>query len=119
MGLQRVKLTVELNDETVHNITITNASLVAWDRTRAKRQWPAVDVAPSLWQTFIAWHHMKAAGLITAEFQEFEETLCVVVTSDAELAEAEAQANGETYEPGEADLVPPTARTPEYDFASP
>lgn len=117
MALQRVNITVELSTGETHDISITNASLVAWDRTRTKRQWPPVDQAPSLWMTFIAWHHMKAAGLIpeNTSYDDFESTLCVAVGDPDEQAKALAEAKGETWE---GDLVPPTEPSPEPAYSS-
>lgn len=77
--MKRIEVTVELNDGSTHDLAIANPSLVAWDRTRATRKWPKVDDAPILWMTFIAWHHMKAHGLVDCDYTEFEETLCVNV----------------------------------------
>jgi hypothetical protein len=81
MTMERQHLRVELNDGTEHEITIANPSLVAFDRTRLKRGWPAATDAPIVWLTFLAWHHMKAAKLVTCTHPEFEETICVGVES--------------------------------------
>lgn len=89
--MKRIEITVELDDTTKHELVIGNPSLVAWDRTRATRKWPTTEEAPILWMTFIAWHHMKARGLIKCEYPEFEEKRCLSVSdtvkplSDAEL----------------------------------
>lgn len=117
MSLQRVNFTVELSNGETHDITIANASFVAWDRTRSARKWPTVEEAPSLWMTFISWHHMKAAGLIPAEtkYDDFESTMCVAVGDPDEQARAVAEARGETWE---GDLVPPTEPSPELDSSS-
>ena len=77
--MKKVKLDVELDDGTTHHLTIGNPTMVAWDRTRTKREWPKTSEAPSLWMTFLAWHHMTAAGLIDCTFTDFETTRCVGV----------------------------------------
>lgn len=90
MALKRIDINVELDDGTVHELHIGNPSLCAWDRTRAKRQWPSEDVAPLLWMTFIAHHHMKALGLIDCTHEEFEQKRCVMVESAAKATEEPA-----------------------------
>lgn len=87
--MKKIELTVHLDDETVHDIVVVNPTLVAWDRSRVNFKWPKTADAPHLWMTFIAWHHMKAKGLIACEFKEFEEVRCVGV-GDTVKAEAEA-----------------------------
>lgn len=69
---------VTLSDGTEHRVKPLNPSYCAWDRTRATREWPTFEVAPFLWMTFLAWHHMKAAGLIPSDtkFETFEGELC-------------------------------------------
>lgn len=87
MPLQRVELDVEIADAddpnvtTEHHLKIANTSLVAWDRIRASNGWPAATDAPILWMTYLAWHHMKAAGLIDCKYAEFESTRCVAIES--------------------------------------
>lgn len=95
--MERIKIDVELNDGSQHSLVIGNPSLVAWDRTRATRNWPKLQDANTLWMTFIAWHHMKAAGLITCELTEFETKVCVAI---ADTPEDESEAS-------EQDPTPP------------
>lgn len=106
-GISKMHIAVEMIDGTERNITVGNPSLVAYDRTRAKRQWPKASEAPSLWTTFISWHHMKAAGLYDGTADEFMDRDCIgcePVDEDGEsITDPEA-------EPDEAD---PTSRAPE------
>lgn len=77
--LARQELLVELNNGTVHEISVGNPSLVAFDRTRAARKWPTTKESPIFWATFIAWHHMKARGLVSCNFEKFESEVCEVI----------------------------------------
>jgi len=74
--MQRQELLVELNDGSEHHVIIGNPSLVAFDRTRAARKWPTTKEAPVFWATFVAWHQMKAQGLVSCDFQKFETEVC-------------------------------------------
>lgn len=77
MTIQRIEIDVLLDDMSEHHITVSNPSLVAWDRTRAMRKWPTAVEAPQIWSTFLAWHQMKAQGLVTCELEEFETKRCL------------------------------------------
>lgn len=108
--MKRLEITVELNDGTSHDLVIANPSLVAWDRTRAKWNWPKADDATLLWMTFVAWHHMKAHGLVKCEYTEFEEKVCLDVSDTVKpltekeqtrLAVLEAQADRTAEEEAE------------------
>jgi len=74
-----MRLHVELNDGTEHDITIGNPSLVAYDRTRTKRQWPDAESAPMVWMTFLAWHQLTAQKIVSCKLEEFESQVCVGV----------------------------------------
>lgn len=87
--MKRIDLTVELDDGSTHQIKVANPSLVAWDRVRGQRKWPTTEEAPSLWMTFIAWHHMKALGLVDCDYSEFEETRCVGIDGGDEEDQAD------------------------------
>jgi len=50
---QRIRVTLE--DETNFEVRITNRELLAWDMTRAKRQWPPFSEAIFLAMTFTSW----------------------------------------------------------------
>lgn len=122
--MKRMEIDVELDDGTEHRLKVNNVSMVAFDRTRIKRGWPSADEAPMAWATFIAWHHMKAAGLVDCTLEEFENTRCVVcrVVQDAEDAEA---AEGDAVDPIPTTPAPPTSlpsdsppgvRSPQVEF---
>lgn len=103
MALERQKLQVLLDDGTEHEIVVGNPSLVAWDRTRVKRDWPTTDEAPMLWATFCAWHQMTAQKLIGCTYPEFEEGVCQAIEFP----------DGNTSDP-----VDPTQPTAEADSSS-
>lgn len=87
MSLERVEVDVELDDGTEHHLTIGNPSLVAWDRIRAANKWPTVAEAPSLWMTYIAWHHMKhALKVIDCTYDVFESEKCVAIQAPEDTA---------------------------------
>lgn len=115
MSIERIKLDVELSDGSEHSIQVGNPSLVSWDRARVTYKWPAIGEAPFLWMTYIAWHHMKATGLIPKDtkYEQFENELCVAIADPDEQARAEAQKAGAEFE---GDAVDPTA--PSRDLAS-
>ena len=102
MPLAQIKFDVELNDGSLHHIVVLNPSLVAWDRTRNLRGWPDVGDAKFLWMTFLAWHHMKAAGLVDCEFDAFEKEIC------AGIGDTESEEETADGEPAEPELVDPT-----------
>lgn len=118
MGLERVKITTELADGTVHDLVIGNVSMVAFDRARAQYKWPKAGDAPVLWMTFLAWHHMKLTGLLSSDtkYETFENELCVVIQDTDEEARVEAEAEGRKFE---GDAVDPTETNPEPAYASP
>lgn len=72
--LTQLQLAYKLEgDDEVHVTGIHNKSLIAWDETRGKRQWPASTEAPSLWQTFILWHHLSRSGAYAGDFNKFRD----------------------------------------------
>lgn len=85
--MNRIEIRVELDDGTIHDLEVANPSLVAWDRHRARHKWPTTEEAPILWMTFIAWHHMKARGLIACDYADFEEKRCLSVDGGEEEVE--------------------------------
>lgn len=101
--IKRLNVAVALADGSEHEITVGNPSLVAYDRTRAKRKWPASSEAPILWTTFIAWHHMKAVGLYDGTADQFIDHDCVA-----------AQVLGDDDNAGE-EVVDPTNPAAEGD----
>lgn len=118
MSIERIKLDVELSDGTQHSIQVGNPSLVSWDRARATYKWPGIADAPFLWMTYIAWHHMKATGLIAKDttYEKFENELCAAIADPDEDARAAAEAAGGEFE---GDAVDPTATSPGVESASP
>lgn len=103
MTIQRIEIDVLLDDMSEHHLTISNPSLVAWDRTRSIRKWPTAVEAPQIWATFLAWHQMKAQGLVTCELPEFEEKRCLAaVFSDDEETAPDVDPTQQTREPESA-----------------
>lgn len=97
--LARQRLRFELADETVHDVIVNNASLVAWDRTSAQR-WPFArgNGAPLLMLTFLAWHSAKAQGAYAGKFEDFETTDCVAIEA--------IDQDGESVDLSDPDLEP-------------
>lgn len=56
-----------------HTVRALNVDLVAFDRERARMNWPGADVAPILWVTFIAWRAMTRLGHTQLSYPAFEE----------------------------------------------
>lgn len=71
--LSRLEFVYQLEGADEQTALVHNRSLIAWDETRAKRQWPASTDAPSLWQTFILFHHLTRTGVYEGSFDEFKE----------------------------------------------
>lgn len=91
----RLKLDFELSDGTVDTVTVHNRSMIAWDETRARRQWPQSSDAPFLFQTFIAWHALSRSGRYAGDFNQFQDD-CLAI----EGAEDEAVDPTPPAEPG-------------------
>lgn len=108
--MQRMEIDVELDTGEEFRVRVSNVSLVAFDRTRVKRNWPSADDAPMAWATFVAWHQMNAQGLVSCTFEEFEQTRCVVCRVVNAGNEAEAD---------EGDGLDPTRPTPAPIASSP
>lgn len=73
-------------DDEPQRVTVYNRSLIAWDETRGKRKWPTSSEAPSLWQTFIVWHHLNRSGKTALTFDQFKDA-CLAL----QLLEDEAE----------------------------
>ena len=86
------RLVVTMDDGAVHEIQTYNRDMLAWDRTRARRQWPLADQAPFVWLTFLAWTALSREGQITKmTLDEFEErALEVRAVQDEDGGEAGA-----------------------------
>ncbi len=63
--------TVRLSSGEQLTVTVTQAAQVAWDLERAKRQWPVMDQATSLWASFVVWNQARRDGQIDKN-QPFE-----------------------------------------------
>lgn len=96
--MERQKLIVLLDDDTEHEITVANPSLVAFDRTRALRDWPTMTDAPMVWATFVSWHQLKAQKVVTCTHSEFEERVCQGIEF-VDTEEADADPTQPTAEP--------------------
>lgn len=73
-----MQLTVEMQDGTVHKeLRVLNPSLVAYDRSRSKRDWPHPKEGPVFWLTFLAWHTLKAQQKYDGTFEQFSSTDCI------------------------------------------
>jgi hypothetical protein len=71
--LHRAKLVYVLEGHDPETVTVHNRSMIAWDETRGVRKWPKSSDAPSLWQTFLVWHHLNRRGEYTGDFNTFKD----------------------------------------------
>lgn len=108
--LKRIVLHVVMADGTEHNpLTVTNPALVAFDFERARLDWPGPADAPMLWQTFLAWAQLVAAGdyprhvdgsTKQTTFQAFRERDCLHVEQlkghEAENADPTTEAGSDS-----------------------
>ena len=74
--LHHYRFAYELADGTTGTVTVKNPSMIAWDETRAARQWPDQGDAPNLWQTFVVWHALHRTGEYKDEFKKFRDDDC-------------------------------------------
>jgi len=103
--LHRQYLVVELADETTHKLTVGNPSFVAYERTATKRKWPTdPSESPITWQTFIAWHQLKAQKLYEGSFEDFSDRDCMAVVATDKTFTVEL---GEEDEPEPVDPTRP------------
>lgn len=73
-----------------HTVRAVNADMVAFDRERARMNWPGADVAPILWVTYIAWRAMTRLQLTQLGWPAFEtQALQVEVMTDKPPAEVD------------------------------
>lgn len=85
--MNRIRLTITLQDGTVHeDIAINNHAMVAYDFAANRNRWPAGTDAPFLWLTFLAWQQLVDLGLYEAKddkghgtFTHFQQVDCVDV----------------------------------------
>lgn len=83
-----MKLTITLSDGSTHEVEVGNPDRVRWDMTRNRQKWPTAGDAPFLMTTFMAWAAMKRLGLYEGTWEQFSETDCVGLDTDADPAEA-------------------------------
>ena len=79
-------LVVYMLDGSEHEVQALNVDMVAWDRDRAKHNWPTPSDAPFIWLNYLAWHALtKTQRLLPAmSLREFEESAAQVGTKDAD-----------------------------------
>lgn len=102
MKINRLRLAVELEDGTEHELTVANPSHIAWDLTRVKRKWPEAGDAPMFWQTFLAWHGLHRAGLYAGTFDTFKDEDCAAL----QLVNEAGEPMTEDEEPEAVDPTP-------------
>ena len=71
--------TVEMADGTTHDVTVRNADMIRFDRTRAKHKWPSGTEAPILLLTFWVWAALTREGRITDTWETFSDETCIAV----------------------------------------
>ena len=69
----RVVLDVNGEELNEYEVRAVNMDMVAFDRERARMNWPGADVAPMLWATYVAWRAMTRLGHTQLRWPEFEE----------------------------------------------
>jgi hypothetical protein len=63
----------DVDEGVVHEFRALNMEMVAFDRERARNNWPGADAAPMLWVTYLAWRAATRLQLIAGMSQgEFE-----------------------------------------------
>jgi hypothetical protein len=76
--LPGARLRVQLADGADFTVRVTNRELLAWDMTRAKRDWPPAHEARFLCLTFCAWKaatREQATGLTWEQWQDAVEDI--------------------------------------------
>jgi hypothetical protein len=75
-------LRVVMLDGSEHVVQALNIDMVAWDRDRAKHNWPAPSEAPFIWLNYLAWHVLtKTKKLLPPmALRDFEEGAAEVST---------------------------------------
>ncbi len=74
-----VRIVLDLTNDgnlTEYTVQTDNRDAVRWDMTRGRENWPAADVAPMLWATFMAWSALTRTGEYSGKFVEFND-LCL------------------------------------------
>lgn len=83
--VNRLKLIYQLTGQEPAEVVVHNRSLIAWDESRGKRKWPTTQEAPSLWATFILWHHLNRTGQYPGDFNRFQDECEAVDVDDDEV----------------------------------
>lgn len=75
-------------DGTEHDVWALNPDLCAWDRERARHNWPKTEDAPFVWLTFLAWKVLTRTGAIPAcTLAEFEANTLEVSSKEDETVD--------------------------------
>jgi hypothetical protein len=83
-----------------------NVDQLAWDRTAAKHGWPAAQVAPLTWATFVAWSAARREKLIDGmTWEQFSESECIAVQTNPDDA-TDDDAEGAGADPTLRDPAP-------------
>jgi hypothetical protein len=98
-------LRVIMLDGSEHTVQAINVDMVAWDRDRAKHNWPSPADAPFIWLNYLAWHTLtKTQRLLPAmTLREFEEAAAEVSArgaDDDEEDDAGVDPTSREVEPG-------------------
>lgn len=95
---------VHMDDGSVLEVQSVNKDLLAFDRQRARRNWPTASDAPQPWLTFIAYTALIREGqLPQCPLDEFEDrALAVTIVNDEETGEpaGDVDPTQQTREPG-------------------
>lgn len=73
------QLVVALADGRELDLVVGNPDMVRWDLTAAKHGWPAMDKAPMLWATFVAWRAAVRTGVYDGTWEKWSDTDAVGV----------------------------------------
>lgn len=88
----RIALQLEQPDGQLAELVVQtdNRDYVRWDMTRNRKQWPELQAAPFLGQTFLAWAALTRAGDLPdgESFEDFQERCLHVqaITADGDAA---------------------------------
>lgn len=97
-------LRVVMLDGAEHVVQAINVDMVAWDRDRAKHNWPSPQDAPFIWLNYLAWHVLTKT----------QKLLPPMSLRDFEEAAAEVSARGPDDDEDDAG-VDPTSREAELE----
>lgn len=97
MALRTQRVLVTLANGTELDLEVANPDMVRWDMTSAKHGWPAMDKAPMLWATFVAWRAAVRTGVYSGSWEDWSnrDALGVqILTADGREATEEDVAAG-------------------------